>query len=200
LSPIKKIKEWLGLSQTLLTNKQSQYSRYAIGDWTYGRPNILDWHDGTQLKIGKFCSIARDVKIVVGGEHHLDWVTTYPFPKLWPGCAPGESPVVTRSKGDVIIGNAVWIGTSALILSGVTIHDGAVIGAGSVVTKDVPAYGIVAGNPARLLRHRFEPTVVEQLQNIAWWNWPQEKIRQAWPLLMAPDIQAFVEWSEKQSR
>jgi acetyltransferase-like isoleucine patch superfamily enzyme len=200
LSPIKKIKEWLGSSQTLLTNKLPQYSKYAIGDWTYGRPNVLDWHDGTQLKIGKFCSIARDVKIVVGGEHHLDWVTTYPFSKFWANPAPNGSPDVVRSKGDVIIMNDVWIGTGALILSGVTIHDGAVIGAGSVVTKDVPAYGIVAGNPARLLRHRFEPNLIAQLQNIAWWNWPSEKIRRAWPLLMASNIRGFVEWCENQTK
>ncbi len=200
MSPIKKIKEWLGSSQTLLTNKQPHYSKYTIGDWTYGRPTILDWHDGTQLKIGKFCSIARDVKIVVGGEHHLDWVTTYPFSKLWPKPVPSESPDVVHSKGDVIIMNDVWIGTGALILSGVTIHDGAVIGAGSVVTKDVPAYAIVAGNPARLLRSRFEPALIESLQSIAWWNWPAEKIRQAWPLLMAPDIRGFIEWCENQTK
>jgi virginiamycin A acetyltransferase len=177
---------------SLYTNRQLQYAAHEIGDWTYGRPIILDWGDGSRLKIGKFCSIARDVKILVGGEHRPEWVTTYPFQELWTGAEPSLGSITSRSKGDVIIQNDVWIGTGAIILSGVTICNGAVVGAGSVVTKDVPAYAIVAGNPAQLIRMRFEASTIERLQRIAWWEWSLEKISEAWPLLMSPDVRSFV--------
>lgn len=153
---------------------------------------MLDWQDGGRLKIGKFCSIARDVTILVGGEHRLDWVTTYPFPKLWNDVGVTAIGKVSFSKGDVMIMNDVWIGTGAMILSGVTVHDGAVVGARCVVTSDVPPYGVVAGNPARLLRFRFTQEQIAHLLRIAWWNWSPMKIREACPLLMSSDIQAFI--------
>jgi virginiamycin A acetyltransferase len=189
----RKIKRWISPAPSVFTSKQPQYARYDIGEWTYGNPTVLDWEDGSNLKIGKFCSFARDVTILLGGEHRLDWVTTYPFTELWGKDTKEEFAKTHRSKGDVVIMHDVWIGAGVLVLSGVTIHSGAVVGAGSVVTKDVPAYGIVAGNPARLLRHRFDPALIDQLVRISWWNWSSEKIREAWPKLMASDIQGFVQ-------
>ena len=177
----------------MITNRLPEYSKYNIGFGTYGRPNILDWNDGTELTIGKYCSIARDVKILVGGEHHSEWVTTYPLRELGGYNTGHEISKTTRSKGNIVIMNDVWIGTGTIILSGVTIGNGAIIGAGSIVTKDVPAYGIVAGNPARLLRLRFEPVLIEQLQRIAWWDWNDDKIREASPLLMSADIQKLID-------
>ena len=97
-----------------------------------------------------------------------------------------------RSKGNVSIGHDVWIGTEALILSGVSIGHGAVIAARSVVTKDVPPYAIVAGVPARVIRSRFDPATVASLLRIAWWDWPREKIETALPLLMSDRLDAFL--------
>lgn len=96
-------------------------------------------------------------------------------------------------KGDVIIGNDVWIGNNALILSGVTVGNGAVIASKAVVTKDVPPYSIVAGNPGRIVRHRFAPAIIKRLEEIKWWDWPIEKIRQVIPLLCSDFIDKFLE-------
>ncbi|MDT8903497.1 CatB-related O-acetyltransferase [Anaeroselena agilis] len=166
------------------------YRGYDIGDWTYGSPTIFSWDEGATLKIGRFCSIADGVEIMLGGEHRSDWVTTYPFSAICEQahCFPGHP----KSKGDVIIGNDVWIGSKALILSGVRIGDGAVVGAHSVVAKDVAPYSIVAGNPARLCRLRFDEQVIKKLLKIAWWEWPFAKIMEAWPLLLSSNIDDFI--------
>jgi len=202
LGPLRKIllaiKRRFSKPITPYTNRQLQYGAFDIGDWTYGRPIILDWGDGSKVRIGKFCSIAPHVLILVGGEHRSEWVTTYPFRELWMEAEPPSVSITSRSKGDVIIQNDVWIGTRAIILSGVTIGNGAVIGAGSVVTRDVPPYAIVAGTPAHLLRMRFNATDIEKLQHIAWWEWPHEKIREAWPLLMSDDVRSFIAKYDKE--
>lgn len=145
---------------------------------------------GGTFKMGRFCSIARNVVIVLGGEHRMDWITVYPFPAL--GHMKGDRQGYVGTKGDVVIGNDVWIGVGAMILSGVRVGNGAVVGAGSVVTKDVPAYGIVAGNPARFLRFRFAQAQIDALEKIAWWNWPFENIQAALPLLLSGRVDAFI--------
>lgn len=151
---------------------------YDIGDHTYGHPKVYDWDEGTKLTIGRYCSIADDVTILLGGNHRTDWVTTYPFsaiPEVWP-----EAKEITghpQSKGGVVIGNDVWIGFGSTILSGVKIGDGAVIAAKSVVTKDVPPYSIVGGLPAKVIKYRFSDEKIEKLLKIKWWNWREKKIR-----------------------
>ena len=117
-------------------------------------------------------------------------MTTYPFNVVCQEARSFEGH--PRTKGNVSIGNDVWIGTEAFILSGVTIGDGAVIAARSVVTRDVPPYSIVAGNPARQVRLRFSETVIDALQRIRWWDWPISEITTALPLLLSSDIEAFV--------
>ncbi len=97
-----------------------------------------------------------------------------------------------KTKGDVVIGNDVWLGNGAFILSGVTIGDGAVIGARSVITRNVAPYSITAGNPAKLYRFRFDEQQIAELLKIAWWEWPFEKIKEAWPLLMSTNIEEFI--------
>ncbi len=169
--------------------------QYAIGKWSYGEPKILSRKEGASLTIGAFCSFSTEVKIFLGGEHRTDWVTTFPFNKLWESAKTFTGHPST--KGDVIIGNDVWIGHAAIILSGVTIEDGAMIGAGAVVTKNVPAYGIVAGNPARLIQKRFEEDIIRRLLKIAWWNWDDDKIRAFMPLLLNDDILKFITEAEK---
>ncbi len=151
-----------------------------VGDFTYGNPKIMHWGENARLKIGKFCSIAENVVIFLGGNHRHDWVTTYPFPALsqdWPEAKDIVGHPAT--KGDVIIGNDVWIGYGAVILSGVKIGDGAVIGAMSVVRRDVEPYAIVAGNPAIEIKKRFDEKTIEKLLKLKWWDWSIEKIKKS---------------------
>lgn len=146
----------------------------TIGDFTYGKLfGIKCFKESDIVRIGKFCSIASLVYIFGGGEHNTNLISTYPFKKFFKKFE--IDPNVT-SKGPTIIGNDVWIGMNAIILSGVNIGDGSIIGAGSIVTKDVPPYAIVAGNPARIIRYRFDNSSIEKLMKIQWWNWPLEKI------------------------
>ncbi|HZC82302.1 MAG TPA: CatB-related O-acetyltransferase, partial [Nitrospiraceae bacterium] len=146
---------------TFFTKFNKQYAAYQIGDWTYGRPDIIWGDEGATVRIGRFCSFASGVMILMGSEHCIDWVSTYPFNILFER-AKGL-PLPSRTKGDVVIGHDVWFGTDALILSGVTIGNGAVIGARSVVTRDVAPYSIVAGVPARHLRFRFDAATIDAL-------------------------------------
>ena len=167
---------------------------HDIGRGTYGCPKILAYPNDARLRIGAFCSIAADVGIFLGGQHHPEWVTTYPFGALWREHRHPDQP---WSRGDVVIGNDVWIGREAMIMSGVTIGDGAVIAARALVSKDVPPYAIVGGNPAKLIRPRFAPEIVERLLEIRWWDWPDDRIRRAAPLLQSPDIQDFITAAEQ---
>lgn len=186
------------LFNKLFTKKKSLHERfpqYVIGRGSYGKPKVFSWGEGSTLTIGAFCSIAAGVKIYLGGEHRTDWVTTYPFTYFWKekvGYITGHP----KSKGDVIIGNDVWIGTEAMIMSGVTIGDGAVIGARSLVTRNVPPYAIVAGNPAQFIRNRFDEGTITKLQKLQWWTWDERKIEKYLPLMLSQDIKAFLEHAE----
>ena len=173
-----------------LMSDNPRYAGYKIGRWSYGRPEVLSWNEGTVLEVGSFCSISDTAKILLGGEHRTDWVTTYPFSEFFPEAR--EFKGHPHTKGDVNIGHDVWIGYQALIMSGVSIGNGAVVAARSVVTKDVAPYSIVAGNPARHIRFRFDASTVEALQRMAWWDWPLAKIKAAWPFLLAPNVEDFV--------
>jgi acetyltransferase-like isoleucine patch superfamily enzyme len=175
----------------IFTNKNKRYKTFDIGDWTYGKPKILRYGSSTKLKIGRFCSIADGVIIFLGGEHKYDWVTTYPFSQIFDNAR--SYPGYPCSKGDVIIGNDVWIGRDSRILSGVKIGDGAVIGTSSLVTRDVAPYSIVAGVPAKHLKYRFSEEQIRHLGEIGWWQWSIDKIESSWPLLFSGDIDGFIE-------
>jgi acetyltransferase-like isoleucine patch superfamily enzyme len=162
---------------------------YQVGRGTYGIPRVLHYPHDAQLKIGAFGSIANGVIIFLGGNHHPEWVSTFPFGAMW---REHDHPDQPATRGDVVIGNDVWIGHSATIMSGVTIGDGAVIGAGALVAKDVPPYMIAVGNPARNVRQRFAPEIVEKLLAIRWWDWPDKRIRRAAGMLQSPDIERFI--------
>lgn len=176
-----------------LTKDNFNNSDYTIGDFTYGVPMILNWGDGSKLRIGKFCSISGNVTILLGGNHRTDWISTYPFPILkdiFPNAKFLKG--ISTSKGDVNIGNDVWIGRGATILSGVTIGDGAVIGANCVVSKDVLPYSIMVGNPGRPVKKRFSEENIEKLLSIQWWNWPNDRINENIYLVMSCDIDSLV--------
>ena len=170
-----------------------------VGRWTYGMPTVRSWGEGTNLTIGKFCAIADDVTVFLGGNHRTDWISTYPFSVLWPEVA-GHIKGHPATRGDVVIGNDVWIGTGVFILSGVKIGDGAVLGAKSVVAKDVPPYAIVCGNPAKIIKYRFDKESIQKLLAIAWWNWPDEEIRTIVPMLLSKDIGTFLEYCERNGK
>ena len=162
--------------------------------YTYGLKNIRvrDWKQGTDVKIGSFCSIADNIQIFIGGDHRTDWVTTYPFGHIHNDIFPWHGEGHPTTKGNVVIGHDVWIGANATILSGVTIGDGAVVSANSVVVKDVLAYGIVGGNPAKLLKMRFTEDQIERLLNNPWWDLPENRINELIPLLCSNDIEALI--------
>jgi acetyltransferase-like isoleucine patch superfamily enzyme/SAM-dependent methyltransferase len=158
--------------------EQIQDQRIDVDDYSYsdGPINFLLINPEDKIKIGKFCSIAANVRIFGGGEHFTQRTTTYPFKFLFLEQAIPSQNTDAKTKGITQIGNDVWIGQSAIVLSGVRVGDGAIIGAGAVVSRDVPPYAIVAGNPAQVVRHRFNPSTIESLLNLQWWNWPLEKI------------------------
>lgn len=134
-------------------------------------------HD--KLKIGKFCSIACGAKFLFNSANHtLFSLSTYPFPIFFEEWGLDIKNVATAwdNKGDIMIGNDVWIGYEAVILAGVTVGDGAIIGTRAVVTKDVPPYTIVGGVPAKEIRKRFTEDTISHLLEIKWWNWPKERI------------------------
>lgn len=159
-----------------------------IGEHTYGNPEIFDWTHKYKLSIGKFCSIADNVQIILDGNHRTDWVTTFPLFKLGLPAADGYP----AGKGDMTIGNDVWIGKNVLILPGVNIGDGAVIAAGSVVIKNVENYEMVGGNPARQIKPRFMPEQIEKLEKIKWWDWDVEKIKNNALDFQSNDIDGFI--------
>ena len=152
----------------------------TIGDHTYGYniSTFINPFDSSEIVIGKYCSLAQGVRIIsASGRHSLDCISTYP---LKCSIAPGSIPVQKPEKEDLTtrIGNDVWLGLDSLVMPCVKIGDGAVVGARSVVTSDVPAYAIVAGNPARIIRYRFTPEQIVKLERIAWWDWSDEKVEQ----------------------
>lgn len=170
---------------------QEKYPQFEIGRGTYGKPLIRSWQEGPVVKIGAFCSVSERVQIFLGGEHRVDWTTTYPFSVFWPAARGIEGH--PRIRGDVVIGNDVWLGADSMIMSGVTIGDGAVVGAGAVVTKDVAPYAVCVGNPAQCVRVRFPDADVRRLLDVRWWDWPDETIETFLPLMLSSDVGAFLD-------
>ena len=143
-----------------------------------------------KVVIGQYVSIADDSKLFLGGSHNYNNVTTY-LPVVRGN--DYDASKYLKSNGNITIGNDVWIGMSCIIMSGVTIGDGAVIAAGSLVTKDVEPYAIVGGCPAKLIKKRFDDETINQLLEIKWWDLPDQVILQYHDLLFSEDIQAFIE-------
>jgi virginiamycin A acetyltransferase len=157
---------------------------------------VLHHYDfqGDGLVIGKFCAFASGVQFIMNGANHaMTGFSTFPFNIFGTDWQDGFDPGTIKAgfRGDTMIGNDVWIGMDATIMPGVTIGDGAIIAAKSVVTKDVPAYAIVGGNPGLLLRKRFDEAAIMRLQRAAWWDWPVDKITRNLNAIRGLDLDAL---------
>lgn len=175
-------------------HKKYEGTFISIGRFTYGVPKIkFCTGERESIAIGSFCSIASGVTIYGGGEHRPDWMSTYPF-NVFLKEDFREITGHPATKGKVTIGNDVWIGSGATILSGVTIGNGAVIGTNALVAKDVPPYAIYAGNPAKLIRYRFDDQTIARLMEMHWWDWDYESLYEAVPLLQNGEIDKLWEF------
>lgn len=188
-----------GDKQTVYLNAVIKDSQIEVGDYTiyndfvadpllFEKNNVLYHYPIHQEKliIGKFGSIACGTKFLFNcANHTLKSLSTYTFPLFYEEWELEKSNITTAwdNKGDIVIGNDVWIGYEAVIMAGVHIGDGAIIAARAVVTKDVPPYTIVGGTPAKEIRKRFDAEVIQQLLILKWWNWSTDKIRQCLPYI-----------------
>lgn len=188
MSGWRRLREKLGLRKA----DKGWPAHVSVGRHTYGlsKRTFVQPHAAAPISVGAFCSIGPEVLIFGRADHPTQLASTYPFRAKLLHPEAGNTDAVT--KGAVRIGSDVWIGARAMILSGVTVGDGAIIAAGAVVARDVPAYGIVAGNPAKLIKYRFAPEIVAALLEIRWWDWPEEKIRACETEFYGP-IEAFID-------
>lgn len=168
-------------------------SRISVGCMTYGvtESTVLLFRNDDRVEIGCYCSFAYGVTVIASGEHNYRAISNYPFHARF----YGDDHRDTFSKGHVVIGNDVWIGAKATILSGVTVGDGAVIAAGAVVVTNVPSYAIVGGVPAKVIKYRFDSETICRLSKLQWWNWPPDKIRKNLPILYG-DVFEFLRKAE----
>lgn len=188
-----------GDKQTVYLNAVIKDPQIEVGDYTiyndfvadpllFEKNNVLYHYPihREKLIIGKFCSIACGTKFLFNcANHTLKSLSTYTFPLFYEEWELEKSNITTAwdNKGDIVIGNDVWIGYKAVIMAGVHIGDGAIIAARAVVTKDVPPYTIVGGTPAKEIRKRFDAEIIQQLLLLKWWNWSTDKIRQCLPYI-----------------
>lgn len=186
---LKRLKESMEIQRKKWISKHVE-----VGDFTYAdNPKIWTWGEGAKLHIGKFCSIGANVQFLLGGNHHTEWCSTYPFNVLTPSICPNEERCAS-TKGDIWIGNDVWIGNDAVILSGVTIGDGAVIANSAVVTQSVSPFIVVGGVPAKPIKQRFQANAISILQ---WWDWPLDKLAEALPLLCSNNYNTLIKFNEE---
>lgn len=158
--------------------------------------NIISWSDKYFVKLGKYNSIGRDCNFFLHSNHRIDWITT--SSQLLGLVTPEIAEMHMKMghptcKGDIVVENDVWIGAKSTIMSGVKIQNGSIIGANSVVTKDIPPYAIVVGNPAKIVKYRFSEKIIESLLEIAWWNWTEDRIKTEAMTLWSTNINEFIE-------
>lgn len=203
----KKIYPRTGDTQTVYLKNVITESGIEIGDYTmyndfvndprdFEKNNVLYHYpiNGDKLKVGKFCSIACGAKFLfTSANHKMHSISTYPFPIFFEEWGLDVTNITSAwdNKGDIVIGNDVWIGYEAIVLSGVTIGDGAIIGTRAVVTKDVPPYTIVGGIPAKPIRKRFSDEVISKLLELQWWNWPENRIKENIDVIQSDQINAL---------
>ena len=185
-----------------------KHPRIIVGDYTYYddidgaedfEKHVTHFYDfiGDRLVIGNFCAIARGVEFVMNGANHrMDCATTYPFYIMGGDWGSAIAPVRDELpiKGDTVVGNDVWIGQNVTVMPGVHIGDGAIIGANSTVATDIPAFAVAAGNPARVVRMRFDDEMIALLEQFRWWDKPIEEIDALLPVLSNSDIEKVREF------
>ena len=173
----------------------------GIGTWASNTPILRPHHVGNKIIIGNYCALGQNVTVFAGGNHPMQNITQFHL-KLylgiggfedWSATCPGNEDITT-------IGNDVWLGDGSIVLSGLTIGHGAAIGARAVVTRNVPPYGVVAGNPARLTRKRFTENKIDILLNLAWWDWPREDLISSADLLFSGDVDLLAEFASTRLR
>ncbi|WP_312941863.1 CatB-related O-acetyltransferase [Oscillibacter sp.] len=177
----------------IIVGDYTMYNDFVSDPVHFEKNNVLYHYpvNHDKLIIGKFCSIACGAKFLFTSANHTQKsLSTYPFPIFFDEWDLDKKGIASAwdNKGDIIIGNDVWVGYEAVILSGVHIGDGAIIGTRAVVTKDVPPYTVVGGIPAREIKKRYEEGIIQQLLQIGWWNWPFDKIQQRLPSIMSGEI------------
>nr|AMP57444.1 bacterial transferase hexapeptide (six repeats) [uncultured bacterium] len=191
-SPFKGITlDRLVTNPNIRVGRYSYYSGYYHGHGFDDCARFLLPDEGVdRLIIGSFCSIGSGAAFIMAGNqgHRNDWISTFPF--FWMPEVPCFNGAENgfRPAGDTVIGNDVWIGSEAIVMPGVTIGDGAVIGARALVTKDVEPYAIVGGNPAKVLRKRFEDADIAKLLELRWWDWSDDELKRAMPVLTSSDV------------
>ncbi|ARC89805.1 type B chloramphenicol O-acetyltransferase [Rhodovulum sp. MB263] len=187
----------------ILVGRYSYYSGYYHGHSFDDCARYLLPDEGVdRLVIGSFCSIGSGAAFVMAGNqgHRYDWISSFPF--YWMSEVPAFEGAENgyRPAGDTVIGNDVWIGSEAIIMPGVTIGDGAVIGTRAVVTRDVEPYAIVGGNPARIIRKRFDEDSIARLLELRWWAWSDDQLRGAMPILTSGNVERLHEHWETHIR
>ena len=175
---------------------KKRYPNYTIGTASYGLPIVHDNHGLTTLKIGAYCSISNNVQIFLGGQHSINWVSSYPFPFFFEmNSIYKENSLKNDSRGDVVIGSDVWLCANCIILSGVTIGHGAVIANGAIISRDVEPYAVMAGNPAKQIKWRFDEATRNALLESAWWEWPEDEISKIMEKLCSDDTTDLLNYS-----
>jgi virginiamycin A acetyltransferase len=193
-----------GYDKLIFLKKFVKSPNIIVGDYTYfddrrhGPAKFEEYNvlynyqpDRVKLIIGKFCALAANTTFIMTGDHKLDAISTYPFPVFKNGWETAYNVNELPIKGDIVVGNDVWFGYNSMIKSGVTIGDGAIIATNAFVVKDVPAYSIVGGNPAKVIKMRFDEATIKRLQRIAWWDWDIEKITRNLHVLSHLDVDAL---------
>ena len=174
--------------------RYSYYSGYYHGHGFDDCARFLMREEGVdKLIIGSFCSIGSGAAFIMAGNqgHRHDWISTFPFYWMSEVAAFSDAENGFLPAGDTVIGNDVWIGSEAIVMPGITIGDGAVIGTRALITRDVEPYAIVAGNPAKLIRKRFDDALIAKLLELRWWDWSDEDLRKAMPILTSGNVSAL---------
>lgn len=195
-----------GEPHTVFLKNAITRANIQVGDYTYYHDDdgaalfeerCVRYHFepiGDRLIIGRFTAIATRVQFIMNGANHaMTGLSTYPFNIFGHGWETGFDMATIEAglRGDTVVGNDVWLGRKATIMPGVTIGDGAIVGARAVVAGDVPPYAVVVGNPARVVRMRFDATTVSRLRAIAWWNWPVDRVTRHLGLIRGGDVAAL---------